>query len=93
MLFFTTKKDMTLSRKGLLFGWPLGVPKASASRLLRTFKCAFESKAASKFSRGREPFIQLPVSFNSSMVWMLTTKNFAEGPSGVFPRYMNRSVF
>ncbi len=86
-----TKKDITLSTKGLLFGWPKGVPNASVRSVFNKRKWGVLSKWASKFNNGLDPSIQFPVNLSSSIVWTLTKWNFADGPLGVLPIYMYKS--
>ena len=84
-------KERTWSIKGLLLGWFFGVLNIYAISSLRRRRWVDFSKPTSKDSRGRLYFKQLPVSFNSSLVWMLVTINLAEGPAGLFANHMNRS--
>ena len=84
-------KESTWSIKGLLLGWFFGVLNIYRMSSFRRRRWVCFSKPASNDSRGRLNFKQLPVSFSSSLVWMLVTINLAEGPAGLFANHMNRS--
>ena len=88
-----TLKESTWSIKGLLFGWFFGVLKVCTSISLISFRWGLESNPPSNESKGRENFKQLPVSFSSSVVWMLFTRNFSEGPFGVLQSQRKRSFY
>jgi len=85
--------ERTWSIKGLDLGWFLGVLKMEHIISFINFMWGEESKAPSKESIGRENFKQLPDSFSSSKVWMLTTWNFIEGPLGLLESHKKRSFY
>ena len=86
-----TLKESTWSMKGLLLGWFLGVLKVLMNSSLSRRRWVLVEKALSKDKRGLENLRQLPVSLSSSLVWMLLTKNLAEGPFGDLASHIKRS--
>ena len=86
-----TLNERTWSMKGLLFGWFFGVLKTWTSISLISFRCGAVSKPPSNESSGLEYFRQFPVSLSSSVVWMLLTKNFTDGPDGLLQSHIKRS--
>mmetsp|Transcript_15466 Transcript_15466/g.38958 ORF Transcript_15466/g.38958 Transcript_15466/m.38958 type:complete len:280 (+) Transcript_15466:492-1331(+) len=85
-------KVITWSTKGLLFGWPAGVPKTCVNSSLRSWSAGSVSNSLAKESIGRDPLRQLPLRRSSSMVWTLRTWNLADGPFGVLHSHMYRSL-
>ena len=78
---------------GFDFGWFLGVLKAWTSISLSSCKCGTVSNDLSNESSGLLYLRQLPVSFNSSIVWIFWTANLALGPLGDFKSHIKKSVF
>ena len=84
-------KESTWSMNGLLLGWFLGVLKIYTIISFISLRWVDWSKPSSKDKRGLLNLRQLPVSFSSSVVWMLLIWNLIEGPAGLFDSHMKKS--